>query len=160
MNHVGPVFWKHGEDGGTMVLTPLAATRHDADGELEWCNVLGPVFHYTKTSDGGSFVAVTPLLMVKSGKEESGWSVWPFVSRDVSRHPDGSRKWATTSALGRLMNFEGETGVDRGRFFPFLAYISPLFEGSLELPTVRFHIAFALLRRKGAVNMNRRFQSH
>ncbi|MDF1798502.1 MAG: hypothetical protein P1V81_04950 [Planctomycetota bacterium] len=156
LNNVGPVVWErneagelaylmalpllgfaHRDDGSGMVLGLFGGRGWDAAGETTWLNVLGPVYHRSRSGDDQSTHLLWPFAHWSDGTGGSDWYLWPLLGSETSATDvvpveggaDGaadSRPVARTRtwALAGLIEGSGSGGLDSLRVAPLFSHRS------------------------------------
>ncbi len=159
-NNIGTVFWGYdkngemdyfvafpfygygeGEDGAVRYLTPLGGMGVDAEGETDFLNVLGPVYHYNRNDSGESRTVLWPIYNDFTGENRDMWSVWPAVQHETWRDDDGELTGWESNYLSGLVEFGGQENVESMRIAPLFAYSSEKGRGGdlLDLFTLYKH---------------------
>ena len=58
-------------------------------GKTDFINVLGPVYHYTKSDRGESTSVLWPIWHQFDGPQRESWSLFPLLARDHTLDEEG-----------------------------------------------------------------------
>ncbi|MCA8943824.1 MAG: hypothetical protein KDB80_14775 [Planctomycetes bacterium] len=124
--HAGPFVWADLENGGGVFVSPIGGRSWNADGTTRQLNVLGPVFHSSRSDDGHAIAVLWPLFRYHESKTASGWSLWPLHGREARRDAESDqveqiRSWS----LAGLVSHSGVDSLEQLRVLGLFAYRAP-----------------------------------
>ena len=147
-HQAGPVFWgdneegdtdyvvafplfgyKRHEDGGGTMLSLLGGKGWDEKGELEWVNLLGPVYHHSQSEDSESTYILWPLLNWNQSAQEESWSLWPVLGHTnvlpIEQTETQEAQEARTETWGLAGLYESSSGkeIEHLRLAPLFSYV-------------------------------------
>jgi hypothetical protein len=143
-HQVGPVFWGETEegdtdylvafplygyartdDGGGYMLSLLGGTGWDENGDTEWLNVLGPVYHHSEGDGEESTHVLWPIVSWAEDTQEKSWSLWPALGHTEAKPDADSGPLSKSWALAGLYSTASSGQLDRWRLSPLYSFTSP-----------------------------------